>query len=110
MITYGLITLAPYSPIFSYTLPTLKIFIPAYRHNKADRDPLPPGDLEFDGRPITCMSRAIETAPPDPVTRLEIGAVVEVLDEAAGIGRNCRFPFGATPDQSKEHGKFSHSP
>jgi hypothetical protein len=39
------------------------------------------------------LARAIEAASADPFTRLEIGAVIEVFDKAAGIGRNCRFPF-----------------
>jgi hypothetical protein len=70
---------------------------------------LPPSDLELDGGPIARLARAIEAAAADPFTRLEIGAVVEVLDEAAGIGRECRFPFDTALDQSKEHGKPSLS-
>jgi hypothetical protein len=30
--------------------------------------------------------------------------LVKSVDEAAGIGQDCRFPFRAVPDPSKEHG------
>jgi hypothetical protein len=47
---------------------------------------------------------AIDAAAPDPFTRLEISGLVEAFYEAAGVGRDCRFPFGAAPEQSKDHG------
>jgi hypothetical protein len=34
---------------------------------------------------------------PDPFARFEIGVFVKAFDEAAGVGRDCRFPFGAAP-------------
>jgi hypothetical protein len=33
---------------------------------------------------------------PDPFARLEISVIVEAFDEAAGVGRDCCFPFGAS--------------
>jgi len=80
---------------------------PRVSTGEADRDPLPPGNFELDGGPIASWARAIEAAAPDPFARLEIGVVIEAFDEAAGVARDCRFPFGAAPDQSKEHGQPS---
>src|SRR5476649_56602 len=69
----------------SSALPARGNFLPPHiGANKADRDPLPPGDLELDGGPIARLARAIEAAAADPFARLEIGAVVEAFDEAAG--------------------------
>jgi hypothetical protein len=31
--------------------------------------------------------------------------IIETFDEAAGVGRDCRIPFGAALEQSKEHGQ-----
>lgn len=73
--------------------------------SEADRNPLPPSDLELDGSPIARRARAINTTAPNPFARLEIGGIVEAFHEAAGVGRDCRFPFGAAPEQSKEHGQ-----
>jgi hypothetical protein len=53
---------------------------------------LPPGDLELDGGPVPGRARAIDAAAPDPFARFEIGVIVEALDKAAGVGRDCRFP------------------
>jgi hypothetical protein len=43
---------------------------------------------------------AIDAAAPNSFARLEILGLVEVFYEAAGVGRDCRFPFGAAPKQS----------
>ncbi|MGH6936509.1 MAG: hypothetical protein ACRED2_10075 [Methylocella sp.] len=71
---------------------------------EADRNPLPPGDLELDCGPMARRTPAIDAAAPDPLARLEIGVLVKPFDEAAGIGRDSRVPFGVAPEQSKEHG------
>jgi hypothetical protein len=65
---------------------------------------LAPSDLELDRTPMARRMPAIDAAAPDPIARLEIGVFVKAFDEAAGVGRDCRFPFGAAPEQSKEHG------
>jgi hypothetical protein len=70
---------------------------------EAYRDPLQSGDLELHRGPMARRARAIDAAAPDPFARLEIGVFVKAFDEAAGVGRDCRFPFGAAPEQSKEH-------
>jgi hypothetical protein len=45
-------------------LPPREIILPPHiGANKADRDPLPPRDLELDGGPIARLGRAIETGP-----------------------------------------------
>jgi hypothetical protein len=54
---------------------------------------------------MAARTPAIDAAAPDPFARLEIGVFVKVLNEAAGVGRDCRFPFGAAPEQSNEHGQ-----
>jgi hypothetical protein len=71
--------------------------------SEADRNPLPPSDLELDRGPMARRAPAIDAAAPDPFARLEIGVFVKAFDQAAGVGRDCRFPFGAAPEQSKEH-------
>jgi hypothetical protein len=30
---------------------------------------------------------------------------LKAFDESAGVGSDCRFPFGAAPERSKEHGQ-----
>jgi hypothetical protein len=70
---------------------------------EADRNPLAPSDLELDRTPIARRTPAIDAAAPDPFARLEIGVLVKAFDEAAGVGHYCRFPFGAAPEQSKDH-------
>jgi hypothetical protein len=70
---------------------------------EADRNPLPPSDLELDRGPMARRTPAIDAAAPDPFARLKIGVLVKAFDETAGVGRDCRFPFGAAPEQSKEH-------
>jgi hypothetical protein len=73
--------------------------------SEANRNPLPPSDLELDRGPMARRAPAVDAAAPDPFARLEIGVFVKAFDEAAGVGRDCRFPFGAAPEQSKDHGQ-----
>jgi hypothetical protein len=68
-----------------------------------DRNPLASSGLELDRGPMARRTPAIDAAAPDPFASLEIGVLVKAFDEAAGVGRDCRFPFGAAPEQSKEH-------
>src|SRR5205807_2617543 len=74
---------------------------------EADRNPLPPCDLKLDRGPIARRAPAIDAAAPHPLTHLEICMLMKAFREAAGIGRDCRFPFGAAPEQSKEHDQTS---
>lgn len=70
---------------------------------EADRDPLPPRDLELDRGPIARRASAIDAAATNSFARLVIGVIIETFDETASVGRDCRFPFGAAPERSKEH-------
>ena len=93
------------SRTFLATRPRAEILCAHVGASKADRNPLAPSDLELDRGPMARRIPAIDTAAPDPFARLEIGVLVKAFDEAAGVGRDCRFPFGAAPEQSKAHGQ-----
>jgi hypothetical protein len=71
--------------------------------SEADRNPLAPSDLELDRGPMPRRTSTIDAAAPDSFARLVIGVIIETFDEAAGVGRDCRFPFGAAPEQSNDH-------
>jgi hypothetical protein len=71
---------------------------------KADRDPLLPGDFEFDGRPIADWMQPVDAPASDSIARLKIGLLVKSVDEAARVREDCRFPFCPAPDASKKHG------
>lgn len=94
----------PRSQVSLRRIPAQKL-CPRVGAGEADRNPLAPGYLELDRNPMARRTPAIDAAAPHPFARLEIGVFVKAFDKAAGVGRDCRFPFGAAPEQSKDHGQ-----
>lgn len=77
---------------------------------EADGDSLLPRYLELDSSPIAPWPEALDAAATDSFARLEIGVLFETFNQAARVGHDRGFPFGALPDQSKEHERlrFNH--
>jgi hypothetical protein len=73
------------------------------RAGKAYGNSLLSCDLELDGNPVARRPGTINAATTDPFARFEIGALAEPFHEPVGIRDDRFFPFGAAPEQSKEH-------
>jgi hypothetical protein len=68
---------------------------PHVRACEPNGDPLLPRNFEFDGRPIAGFSRTVDAPAQDPFACLKVSMLVKSVDEPAGVGQDCGFPFCA---------------